>query len=260
MATRPARYPAPRAAPARGPARLLRGWAAAVVATLWAAGSHTVASLSTRSADLPAPGPIPDHLHDAGPAPIVWILTLALAGPLCTALAGRRLSWWRLAAAVSASQLLFHWLYSIAAVPAEAGALSRLRTAAGHAGHAGHPGSAGRAHPAGDLGSGSLAGVPGPTVADDALTTLSAAMMLAHVLAAVGTVLVLRRGELLAARVADLAVGLVLRSPGARLARWVPAVPVRRVAVRAVRVARRPDEVLLASQRLRGPPEFALAA
>ncbi|MGW9550458.1 hypothetical protein ACWG8W_05335 [Citricoccus zhacaiensis] len=248
MTTHHARYPAPRAAPVRGPARLLRGWAAAVVATLWAAGSHTVASVSTRSADLPAHGYVPDHLHDAGPAPIVWILTLALAGPLCTALAGRRLSWWRLASAVGTSQLLFHWLYSIAAVPADAGALSRLRSATGHAHHAGH------------LGSGPLAGVPGPAVADDALTTLSTAMVLAHVLAAVGTVLVLRRGELLAARVAELAVGLVLRSPGARLARWVPTVPVRRVTVRAVRVAHRPDEVLLASPRLRGPPEFALAA
>lgn len=260
MDTDPARYPAPRATPVRGHARLLRGWAAAVVATLWAAGSHTVASVSTRSADLPAHGNLPAHLHDAGPAPIVWILTLALAGPLCTALAGRRLSWWRLASGVGASQLLFHWLYSIAAVPADAGALSRLRAAAGHAGQVGHPGSADQAHQSGDLGAGSLVGVPSPAVADDALTTLSAAMVLAHVLAAVGTVLVLRRGELLAARVGELAVGLVLRSPGARLARWVPDVPVRRVAVRAVRVARRPDEVLLASQRLRGPPEFALAA
>ncbi|XKH53208.1 hypothetical protein LG293_03580 [Citricoccus nitrophenolicus] len=253
MATHQARYPAPRPAPVRGPARLLRGWAAAVIATLWAAGSHTVASISSYSADVPAHGHVPDHLHDAGPAPIVWILTLALAGPLCTALAGRRLSWWRLASGVGASQLLFHWLYSIAAVPADAdaSALSGLRSTAGLIGSANH---------AGHLGSNSLAGLPGPVVADDALTTLSAAMVLAHVLAAVGTVLVLRRGELLAARVAELAVGLVLRSPGARLARWVPAVPVRRVAVRAVRVARRPDEVLLASQRLRGPPEFALAA
>lgn len=260
MATHPARYPAPRPAPVRGPARLLRGWAAAVVATLWAAGSHTVASVSSRSADLPAHGQAPDHLHDAGPAPIVWILTLALAGPLCTALAGRRLSWWRLASGVGASQLLFHWLYSVSAVPADAGALGQLRSAAGHIGSAPHGGPASQAHHAGHFGSGSLADLPGPAVADDALTTLSTTMVLAHVVAAVGTVLVLRRGELLAARVAELAVGLVLRSPGARLARWIPTVPVRRVAVRAVRVARRPDEVLLASQRLRGPPEFALAA
>ncbi|GAA1129285.1 hypothetical protein [Citricoccus alkalitolerans] len=257
MATHHARYPAPRPGPVRGPARLLRGWAAAVVATLWAAGSHTVASVSSFSAGLPARGHVPGHLHDAGPAPIVWILTLALAGPLCTALAGRRLSWWRLASGVGASQLLFHWLYSIAAVPADTGALSGLRSAAAPIGPASH---AGQAHHAGHLGSGSLAGLAGPAAADDALTTLSAAMVLAHVLAAVGTVLVLRRGELLAVRVAELAVGLVLRSPGARLARWVPTVPVRRVAVRAVRVVRRPDEVLLASQRLRGPPEYALAA
>lgn len=251
MSTHPARYPVPNPAPVRGPARLLRGWAAAVVATLWAAGSHTLASVASRSADLPAHGHVADHLHDAGPAPIVWILTLALAGPLCTALAGRRLSWWRLASGVSASQLLFHWLYSIAAVPADAGALGELRSAAGHLGSATH---------AGHLGSGSLAGLSSPAAADDALSTPSAGMVLAHVLAAVGTVLVLRRGELLAARMAELAVGLVLRSPGARLARWVPTVPVRRVAVRAVRGSRRPDEVLLAAQRLRGPPEFALAA
>ncbi|NUL45915.1 hypothetical protein F7P69_12030 [Cellulosimicrobium funkei] len=237
----------------RGPARLLRGWAAAFVSTLWAAGSHTVASVSSNSADPSVAGHVPGHLHDAGPAPIVWVLTLALAGPLCTALAGRNLSWWRLASGVGASQLLFHWLYSIAAVPAAAGELGGLRSTAVHSGshtHAGH---------AGHLSSGSLAGLPG-SAADDALTTLSVAMVLAHVLAAVGTVLVLRRGELLAAQVAELAVGLVLRSSGARLARWVPTVSARRVAVRAVRVVRRPDEVLLSSQRLRGPPEFALAA
>src|SRR5699024_5402302 len=116
-----------RPAPMYGAARLLRGWAGAGVATVLAAGSHTLANLLD---------PGGSHAgHDAGPAPILWILTLALAGPLCTALAGRRLSWWRLTAGVTASQLIFHWLYS--AGPGVSAASARRADLIGHHGHAG---------------------------------------------------------------------------------------------------------------------------
>ena len=253
--------------PVRGPVRLLRGWAAAVVATLLAAGSHTLAGNTT--------GNVPGH--DAGPAPVVWILTLALAGPLCTALAGRSLSWWRLWSAVGSSQLLFHGLYSQSAAHPGPTASAGLARGAGpaygghgvhgihgvygtHATHAAQaaPGAAHGSphgpdptlHPESVLGPGTLPGAEGLPAADHT----SLAMVAAHVLAAVATVLLLRRGEAMAARVVELAVGWVLRSPGARLARWVPALRLPRLPSRPAAPAWRTGAVVLSGLRLRGPP------
>lgn len=246
-----ARPPAARPAPVRGAPRLLRGWAAALAATLLAAGSHTMANLVDSGAS-----PSTHTGHDADPAPILWILTLALAGPVCTALAGRRLSWWRLSAGVTASQLLFHWLYAATAGPAATPTLSGLD---GHHGtHAGHTGSL-----VSGIGSSAGTNLGEMQGAGGSMHTDSPAMAAAHLLAAVVTVVVLRRGEVLASRVAELAVGLILRSPGARLARWLPAVPVRRVSAAQLRAAYRPEDILLPSLRQRGPPEgpqLALAA
>ena len=236
--------------PVRGAARLLRGWAASLVATVLAAGSHTVANLHAGT-DLIESG-TSHAAHDAGPAPILWILTLALAGPVCTALAGRRLSWWRLSAGVAASQLLFHWLYSATATAAPAATPVLTGAHGGHGQHGGHPGGLAALATAATTtgpGAGEASGIGAALHAD------SPAMVAAHLLAAVVTVLALRRGEVLAARVAELAVGLILRAPGARLARWVPAVPVRRVSAAHQTVARRPEDVLCPSLRLRGPPE-----
>ncbi len=241
----------------RGPARLLRGWAAAVVATLVAAGSHTLAS-STE------PG------HDAGPAPVVWILTLALAGPLCTALAGRALSWWRLGSAVASSQLLFHWLYSQSAVLPGHPAGPVPADPAGHAAHAGHPGLAAQSvqvppsSPAVEASQPAAAPglVDGPLPGAEALQSAdhsSLAMVAAHVLAAVVTVLLLRRGEAMAARVVELAVGFVLQAPGARLARWVPAVRRPRLPSRPLAPVLRAGAVVSSALRLRGPPVPALS-
>jgi hypothetical protein len=68
-----------------------RGVAAAVVATLAASVSHSIA--------------------DGAPAPAIGVLlALLIATPVCIALAGRRFSWWRLALAVAASQFAFHAL------------------------------------------------------------------------------------------------------------------------------------------------------
>ncbi|MFC7403382.1 hypothetical protein [Citricoccus sp. GCM10030269] len=212
----------------------MRGWAAALIATLLAAGSHTVAASSGH--------------HDAGPAPVVWILTLALAGLLCTALAGRALSWWRLGLAVGASQLLFHWLYSMAAVPLPATGLTDPHAAAGH-GAAAH---ASVTDAVATHGAVTHAAATHPASADH----LSMAMVCAHVLAAVGTVVLLRRGEVLAARVAELAVGVVLRSPGARMACRTLLSPVRRVPVRASAPAWGLSDVVLSCLRLRGPPSW----
>ena len=76
--------------------RLLRGVAAAVAATFIAAFSHVDAG-----------GPPPDGT--------IILLSLALSGLVCTALAGRSLSLWRLSAAVVLSQALFHGLFSLGA-------------------------------------------------------------------------------------------------------------------------------------------------
>ena len=218
----------------RGPARLMRGWAAAVIATLMAAGSHTLAGG-----------------HDAGPAPVVWLLTLVLTGPACTALAGRVLSWWRLAMAVVSSQLLFHWLYSWPAVHPEAPDPV-------------FPDRPGDHHGAHGLTVAPAAG-PGPSVPADGLPgDLLAAhtgpsMAAAHVVAAVVTVGLLRHGEAMARRVAELAAGILLRSPGARLARWVPARrrpgPPGRPTIPVVGAG----AARLSALRLRGPPVPAFA-
>jgi hypothetical protein len=216
----------------RGPVRLMRGWAAATVATLLAAGSHTLAGSTAAG-------------HDAGPAPVVWLLTLALAGPLCTALAGRTLSRWRLWSAVGSSQLLFHGLYSQSAVPpGGAGAAApSLRTS-----------TAGTGAPAAHAGHGLQAdALPAPD-ALPAADHVGLAMVVAHLLAVVATVLLLRRGEVLAVRVVELAVGLVLRSPGARLSRWVPALRPPRLPSRPLAPAVRAGAVVLSGLRWRGPP------
>lgn len=152
--SRPLPVPAPTPA-LHGTARLLRGWGAALVATLVAAGSHTMAG--------------PGH-HDDGPSPLILALTVALAGPLCTALAGRMLSWPRLSAGVLLSQGIFHALYSLGsgAVHAPAG------PAAGHSHH-----------------------VQQLVITAEAPATVDAApaMVWAHVLAAAVTVVLLRQGE-----------------------------------------------------------------
>lgn len=104
-----------------------------------------------------------------------WAAAPALAGPVCTTLAGRRLSWWRLSAGVTASQLLFHWLYSATAVAAATPALSCLDGR--HGAHAGPTGS-----PVSGIGSSagtSLGEVPG---AGGALHADSPAMAAAHLL------------------------------------------------------------------------------
>ncbi|MBS1673417.1 MAG: hypothetical protein JSS74_05570 [Actinobacteria bacterium] len=71
--------------------RTIRGLIAAGIATFVASVSHSVS--------------------DGSPAPMIGIvLALIFAAPVCIALAGRRLSWIRLALAVALSQFAFHLL------------------------------------------------------------------------------------------------------------------------------------------------------
>ncbi|MCW3767302.1 MULTISPECIES: hypothetical protein [Paenarthrobacter] len=139
-------------------ARLVRGWAAAAAATSIAAFSHVFAG-------------------GFSPDPALLALSLAVSGLVCTALAGRVLSLWRLSAGVLLSQALFHGLFSLN--PASQAEVPR----SGHAGHADHL-------PMMD---------PGAVAAMDHTSPL---MWAAHAVAALATIAVLRHGEVTAVRLA----------------------------------------------------------
>ncbi|MGA7148271.1 MAG: hypothetical protein WBX17_07275 [Microbacterium sp.] len=76
--------------------RALRGAAAAWIATIFAATSHTLAG-------------------GGAPAPVLVATLGILASPLTVALVGRRLSAWRAAATVLAAQGLFHLSFALTA-------------------------------------------------------------------------------------------------------------------------------------------------
>ncbi len=73
-------------------ARVARGWTAAAFATFVAAFSHALGGGATPSA-------------------FGILASLVLSGMLCSLLAGRTLSLWRLSASVALSQVLFHGLF-----------------------------------------------------------------------------------------------------------------------------------------------------
>ena len=79
-------------------ARVARGMTAAAFATFVAAFSHTIAG------------------GDA-PSAFALVVTFVISLALCTMLTGRRLSPWRLAISVGASQFLFHGLFSALGAP-----------------------------------------------------------------------------------------------------------------------------------------------
>ena len=108
-------------------ARVARGWSAAAFAILAAAVSHTLAGGNA-------------------PTPFALMVSLVIAGVVCTALTGRRLSRARLAASVAVSQALFHGLFSALGTPVatrhQMGSMAMDVTTGGHsattmwAGHA----------------------------------------------------------------------------------------------------------------------------
>lgn len=153
--------------------RLLRGLAAAVVATFIAAFSHIAAG-----------GPSPDG--------VIFLLSLALSGLVCTALAGRSMSLLRLSAAVLLSQALFHGLFSL-------GASSHTAMASvpssGHAGHSAHV-------------------ILDPATAAGGMDHANPVMWVGHTIAAVLTIAVLRHGEVTALR--------LIQALGLRLVPFLP--------------------------------------
>jgi hypothetical protein len=143
-----------------------------------AASVATSAALLTH---LAGGGALPGWLGIAVP----WALSLAV----CTALAGRRLSFWRTAVSVALSQVLFHTLF-VLGTPTAAGA-----SAGQHLGH-GVPGGPPAESPAG--------------LAD--LLQAGPAMWFWHAVAAAATVAALYGGERVLLRLRELA---------GRLAQWV---------------------------------------
>lgn len=184
-------------------ARALRGTAAAAVATLVAATAHTLAG----------GGP---------PAPLLVAAVAILVAPFGVALAGRRLSAWRVGATVLASQAVFHAAFALTAGADPSAAHGHHVTV--------------------------LAGGTTPVALPDA------PMLVAHVLAAVATVAALYSGERMLR-----ALGRGIRSLLARV-RVVappPSVPVL-VAAQRERTER-PARIVLSGVTRRGPPAFVTA-
>lgn len=116
------------------------------------------------------------HIAGGGSTPSLLGATLALiaATLVCVALAGRSLSWARLAISVSLSQFGFHLLYS------QGSAAGTMTLAEDHS-----------AHQHGLM----VMGVDSVTSGAPAWMADNSAMWLAHATAAIVTILLLRRGE-----------------------------------------------------------------
>ncbi len=179
-----------------------RGMIAAAVATFVAAFSHAIAG-------------------DAAPSWLGVGASFLLSLAVCTALSGRTLSWWRLAASVAVSQLLFHALFSGPGAPTM---------------------PTGHSHGAAAVGGMPMSAMDGH---DDR-------MLLAHVIAGIITLLALRFGERAFWSVADSARLVIARVLHAVAP--VPATPARAIPSisRAVAAPRRIH--VPSTHRHRGPP------
>ena len=180
-------------------ARVGRGTMAAAVATFVAAFSQTLGG-------------------DAAPSWFGVGASFVLSLAVCTALAGRTLSRWRLAASIAVSQVLFHALFSGAGVPTM---------------------PSGHGHETGAL------SMPAMDAHDDR-------MILAHVIAGVITLLALRFGERAFWSIADSARLVLARV--LRAAMPVTVTPARAIpsVSRAVAAPRRIH--VPSTHRHRGPP------
>lgn len=198
--------------------RALRGIAVASAATMLALFSHVIGG-----------GESPHLIGLAMP----WLLSL----PVCVGLTGKKLSFWKLLIAVSASQLLFHTLF-VLGTPTSGG--SQLNP---HAGHGGIP----LVLPPAD---------PSSTVSTALAATPS--MWVMHGLAAIATAALVYRGERAVLRLRDV-IALTVRWFCHRVATYV--VPVSLTAGRARHFVPQEQAVpahaksaALAPLRRRGPP------
>lgn len=134
------------------------------------------------------------HSASGGNAPSALALSLSLAfsGIFCVALAGKRLSLWRLTASVAVSQLLFHALFSLGQ---GGGAVlsGGLSGGAVHGAHALHAGL-------GSVVAGGAAGTASVGISPSVHGTVgmlgdTPAMWAGHAAAALVTIVLLRHGE-----------------------------------------------------------------
>lgn len=153
--------------------RVARGAGAALAATLLAAASHSLAG-----------GAI---------TPLAVAATTLVALPLCVLLAGKLASLWRLAIAVSAAQLLYHWSFAGLGLASVAGqSHSGLASAYGGAhAHAAMGGALSLLIPGG-AGFAEGAELANPQFVAH---TAGAAMWLSHAIAAALTITLLHQGE-----------------------------------------------------------------
>ncbi len=156
--------------------RLVRGWTAAALSTLAAAASHVMAGSGS--------------LFNAG-----TLIAFVLSGAVCVGLAGRVLSLARMSAAVLSSQVAEHVLFSLFGPSTSHAGMSPAEHAADHRSGMG-------AAPVAASG-------PSDWSLADALLGGGPLMALSHALAAVATILVLRRGEAALSLIAEL-LGLLL--------------------------------------------------
>jgi hypothetical protein len=204
--------------------RLLRGWIVGLVATTVAAVSHSLAG-------------------GYEPGILSFGVALVFAGLLGTAVIGRRPSLPRLTVAVGAAQLAFHLVFSLLG---SGGA--EVTSRAGLSGMDGMSGMSGM--------DGTTATIPGPAPAMAMSGTahlVDPGMWGAHAVAAVVTILFLRRAELavwwMLTRLGRLVIARVVSTP-------TPVVSAARPRALAGILHVRPlvSRVLVASAQRRGPP------
>ena len=203
-------------------ARFARGWIVAVFSTFVAALSHTLGG-------------------GFAPGLLAVVVSLAFTGMVCVALAGRTLSFWRGAASVLISQVVFHGLFSLGAPNGALGA--DALAASGTHQHA------------------ALPGLIDPTIlgASAHLSHDGGAMGFAHVGAAIVTILALRFAErAFWGLVENVRLGITTLFAPAQLA--VPVVVPQRIGNVAPVIAPRDLLLMLSAMRHRGPPALALAA
>lgn len=223
----------------RSPLRLLRGGAAATLATSVALGGHLVGG-----------GAMPSWLGLLLP----WWLSVAA----CTVLAGSRFSLPRMSAAVLANQALFHGLFT-AGTPGDP-TVQLTAPPGSHLDHGAHLAGTGAGHSA------HAADATSPGVATAAEHVLHGAhgdlrMLLWHLVAALVTALLLHRGESMLWRSFSLAGHLLafLRRPRAATVAPTFALPAPARVVPATAHLRPARRAVLAPQLRRGPP-LVLAA
>ncbi len=179
------------------------------------------------------------HLAGGGPVPgaVGLVVAAALALPTCVLLAGRTVSTGRLAVAVACSQAVLHLLFTVGAPTT-----TTLQVVGGRHGMGGHVVSAGGAA----AGAGDMGGMHH-----------GSAMWVAHLLAAVLTIVALRSGErafwdlVALARTSLRALILVAALD------VVPRAEVRHRVARAMRPEIRDLGVCVAASPHRGPPAAA---